>query len=923
MKTRCLIIFTFVILFAGLVSASFEIGNQSHLIDNQYGPSDNIIGWINISLNQESANSFFQDSLGNSISLIDLMDKNPNFKYNCSILNCTSDYSATNAETSKSFNLNDEQSKIVGIKFSKDITSIDSIDFRINSNAPSSCDNQLKIDFLNNGVITTGNNKILNDDCSKKYGDCFDKDNPTSEFNINYILNGKHCQRIELSASPGFKLGAWVRDSENLVMTLYHLNRSHVTYFSEGEWKDASCELTSGTGAGEISCDINYFVTEPKDYYVCIYSDDETNQLTSKIRGYETSDGCGFYGNQPENAAFQIFAEGKRFNTFHLLEVSNNLSSGSNIGKLAEDYIKGKYGDLNCLNKECIVPLKLIGGDINGATQQVTISNLEIKYGTSLGDTVENNLYDLSETPSTINADFQKLSLNEAELSVAEEYGERVFELRLNTNLVFSENITVERIPIIKILKPITTASAFPTKFEVKVQSFDDTNDSEGNTTENQSSSEGIIKYEWDFGDNNVKTTTSSEIIHTYESTGNYELKITVTDSNERSAYRIFYINVSTPEQEINKSLKHMQENLMSINEQIKSLPSFYKLDSILNIKGFEDELTKIQREYNQADSEEEYNAIITKLLSMDVPKSISTGTSAESILFYPEKSKVNLGILQKIAGGDYETSDESAYIDAIFAWNQANMETRVDFEEILVKYDYSEESILKVFKVKIDKKGGSSDKSYLILEKLDGIEFKENYREREESGYFFITLEESEKTIEFTTTEEINFINLPLFISPAISRLSIIEGDIDYDEDDGGFSKWIFFILVIFFLIILGLVGYIILQEWYRKKYENYLFKKRNDLYNLITYIANAKKKGMKPSEIKSKLKKSSWSSEQIDYVMKKYSGKRTGMFQLPVDKILNMFRKEGPSPHQERGKGFALRRYEQRGDFLKDRKK
>ena len=66
---------------------------------------------------------------------------------------------------------------------------------------------------------------------------------------------------------------------------------------------------------------------------------------------------------------------------------------------------------------------------------------------------------------------------------------------------------------------------------------------------------------------------------------------------------------------------------------------------------------------------------------------------------------------------------------------------------------------------------------------------------------------------------------------------------------------------------------------KWYQKKYESYLFKNKNDLFNMITYIHGAKHRGISNDEIERKLRKSHWSSEQISYIMKKYAGKKVGL--------------------------------------------
>jgi hypothetical protein len=88
--------------------------------------------------------------------------------------------------------------------------------------------------------------------------------------------------------------------------------------------------------------------------------------------------------------------------------------------------------------------------------------------------------------------------------------------------------------------------------------------------------------------------------------------------------------------------------------------------------------------------------------------------------------------------------------------------------------------------------------------------------------------------------------------------------------------------------LIIIGIVFWAVLHTWYKKKYEDYLFKNKNNLYNLFTWIENSKKKGLSEGKLKSQLRKAGWNSEQLRYVLRKYSGKKTGMPNIPLTKIL-----------------------------------
>jgi hypothetical protein len=88
--------------------------------------------------------------------------------------------------------------------------------------------------------------------------------------------------------------------------------------------------------------------------------------------------------------------------------------------------------------------------------------------------------------------------------------------------------------------------------------------------------------------------------------------------------------------------------------------------------------------------------------------------------------------------------------------------------------------------------------------------------------------------------------------------------------------------------LVFFALAVYVALQWWYKEKYEKYLFKNRNDLYNLMNFISNARSQGLQDKEIIGKLKASGWGGEQINYVFKKMAGKAI----MPFD-FLRLFKK------------------------------
>ncbi len=872
-------IFVFCIVFAifltGVASASFNIGNLSSNIETNYGPSENIRGWVNISLQNEPTNSVFSDSFENSITLIDLLNLN-GFSLNgsCSTRDCGSDYSANNGEQTKNFSLGYASQKIIGFKLTGDIKSIDSVNFTIESNAPSSCINQLKIDILNDGEIDTGNYKSGEGTCAN-FNSCFNISEESTEVPIGVT---PFCQKMNLPESPGFTLGAWIKEFSNSTKTI-----TMALYSLHGGDPLATCNLNSTSGEGEKSCSVNYLVKKSEEYYVCIYSD--KSDMAHKIRGYiplDSSKACGFNGQptygKKATAAYQIFANGKRFGGVGALNINNSLSGGKTTSDKIKDYIINKHGSLNCSN-DCVIPIKII----SNLNQSITLKGLSIVYGkTDLPGIIENKFYDLEETPAVINLNFKKIYLDKSNFSVPSSYGNHTFTLEFSGEDIVSKKIIVEKVPIINSLSPTSTASAYPTIFTVIL-------DSPGN----------ITKYEWDFGDNKTEISSTNKITHIYSSKGNYKMKITITDKSQKTSYKTFDITVNTPEKIINSTIKEMKEDLTNISEELKKFTSFeqQKLNSALDIENLNKAITELERDFKIKTSEAEINEIMSKLVELKVPKSVmATSSSADYIPFLPKNETIDMEFLKSIGGGNYDSNREEEYKTAVIFWMFTNIDTALKFKEFSAIYKQSEEPILSIFELKISEKKSVDYDYFLIISGLDNLEFDSNYLEREKDGAKYITLKEDNYKILFSTTEEVDFFDLPLFISPEISKLDLVEKDIPSFIESH--KKWYVFSLVIAILLVLGLIVYILLQRWYKVKYENYLFKERNNLYNLMTYMENSKKNGLSEEMIKSSLKKSGWNSEQIAYVIKKYQGKRTGMFEISLGKIFGMIKRRKQPP-------------------------
>lgn len=883
MEKRYLINILFILLIVfslSYISAVINIGNLSHSIDKVYAPGNYLKGWINISLKNEVSNSLIRTSEGDAINIIEFLRKNNN-NFLCNPSDCESGYSATNEESEKTFSLNTGESKIIGFKLTGKISDINSINFTINSNAPSSCYNQLEIDILNNGNVELGNNKIGLGDCSplKNYG-CFNSKITSQEKRIVNNYEG-YCQKIKLTESPGFKIGTWIRNESgfrNLTMSIYGLDGTEEAY----------CNLPSNkinNIGSEVSCDVSYPLTNRKDYYICIYSNKGDGDY--RIKGYSSENGCGFYGdlsNSPENltASYGIFVTGKIFDSIGELNIGDNIPSNpEKLSNIIKEYLVKKYGtnidnSIDC-SKGCIIPIKLW----SRLNQDITIKNIKIDYNDNSGPTISNKVYDIKETPSIVNMDFQIISLNNLNLSVPEYFGTHNFSLSLNSTKIFSENLFIERISQITSLNPLTAMAAYPTNFEIKI--------------DKHNSNDTIKNYEWNFGNGDILTTTKNIINYAYNSTGKYNLKVSITDSSKRSSSKVFNINVESPKKAVNLVLSEEENNFNNINEEIKDYDKFYQevIKKSLNLSDIERELKKIKRDNSTASGDEEYINIMKNLLNLDIPSSIITTKKGNSITIYPQEKNINLDVLKSVGRGDYSSEEKSKYEESILAWNSNNIETKVNFKEISGNFDGGITQLLNVFEIKIKKINDNSDDVYIFINKLKNLEFDGRYIDGKDSGYSYIKLDgtETEKLITLSTTEDIDFSELPIFISPSLTDLQIDVKNYGKFEKK---SKLNLFIWAILLIIIFGFIMYIIVQEWYKRKYENYLFKNRNNLFNIITYINKSKTKGMENSKIRSSLKKSGWNTEQINYAMKKYHGKRTGMLEIPIFKIFNIFKRK-----------------------------
>lgn len=864
---RGLLGFIIVFFLISLISASFQVGNLSHFIETQYNPSEKISGWVNISLEAESADSLLEDSNGNSMTILNLIKSGEGFEYSCNIKDCASDYAVSGeGRSTMSFSLKPKQREMIGISIKGEIKSINFLGLTINSDAEPSCSSQIGLDILNDQSREYVNKKMNSSEpfCeSLLTKGCFNSSYPSEQYSIGKFPY-KHCQKLILPSSPGFRIGAWVNnqtgDARNLTMALYNLEMEEV----EG----AVCRLPTVSGSGNVSCIVNHSLGESYPYFVCIYSD---KIGTAKVKGYSDKiSGCGFYqeseSDPEENAAFDIFAQGLKFDSFGEMVISD--SSEDNMGKI-KDYIYNQYGSYDCLENNCIIPILIDSQDF----QEASIKNVRLEYTTSLGPKTEEKFYSIIKIPSKVSSNFGILSLDSAVFGVSQEYGKELFNLTLNGEEVFSQEVEVKNFPKVTGIYPRNTSSLIPTLF-----------------TAIASSGKNITEYSWDFNDSTpIQKTDVNRLAHTYNRSGNYKVKISVVDSEGLNSSGSFDVLVMIRKEEIGAELQKKLAELEGITNQINTFDTFIQksLNSILEIKELGEKIKFLQREHNLASGEEDYAKIIRNLSTLEIPSSVEITKKSPFLPFFPERQEINLEAIKKAGGGVYPVEKEDEYQEAILGWQTGNVELTLSLEEFSKIIESEPVPLMNRIIVEV-KKNDSGKIAYLFVKKMENLEFREKTSEKEANDYFYWILDGSSKKIEFSTSEIIDYEELPIFVSPELSAILLESEEISPFKENLK-TRWVAISFSLFVLFLIAVFVYSLLSVWYKRKYEGYLFKNRNDLYNLISYVDASKRKGEREGVMRDRLKKAGWTGEQVSYVLKKYSGRRTGMIELPLTKLID----------------------------------
>jgi len=872
--TGFLILFL-IILCTNFVIADFTLGNPTSDIEKTYDQGEVIRGWINISFQNQDIVSLLS-SFGKTMDILSFLD-DTGASYSCFPADCENSYASSSIgkdEKTLSFLSGDE--KLFGIRLTGQINNVDSIVFDVSIlGSDGSCSIPLKIDVLNDDLFEWQAGEVSNKLCviNAPYG-CYNEVDYTGE---NFLITeNTYCAKTRVSSGKKFKIGADVLEETG--------KGGDVDFKMEinNELETQECTASANTSS-TISCEVelDQGILEETEVEICISVYGEEDNGKYKIK-YETANACGSAGTGKYD--FPIFIYPFKYSNVNNFIFNQNLvdseGTGTDLSIDISNYISNKYnGDCN---PECIIPISFHSGE----TQEATISNLGLIY-TFDGSKSETKIYDIIGQGVLINSGFQKLDLAKANFITPFITGEGDFILELGNKEVLRKAIKILLITKIAGLEPTRTAALVPTNFIAHL-------------SEPQSG----LTYTWDFGDNSIKEMSdTNQMEHIYTDVGDYSVKITVSN-NVGNSSKTFLVKVIPPKEAILEILARDKEKMIVLKSQINELPEWIKreVERILDVEGIEANIVAYEDQYERAFSEDSYVNLMKTLLEFKVPSSLTINQQIPKSALFLNKDQLNLDILENLGAGKIDKEEED-YDSIINTWLALSLKAFIEFKTYTLNYDGIKEDFISYIKVILEPNENLEEIYFVVngnpYETIFSDESNTKRIGEKAEAIIFKDLAET-KTIEFLYPGSVEIGNFPIYISPEFKNLNLgirpgicnfnnlceKELNENYKNCRNDCKPYLLMSLFLTSLILVFLVVYIVLQEWYKRHYESKLFPDKNQLFNLINFINNSLNQGLKKSAIFNNLKDLDWTDEQLRYAWNKFNGKRTGMWEIPIFK-------------------------------------
>lgn len=847
MNKKFLIFFVLAAFLAASALADFSYKNSN--IIRQYAEGDIIRGFVNMSFDEQNANSIFTSNFNGDITLIEFLEKN-NFAegddYTCSIAGCEVGFTTGSQLTE----LQLDGEGFAGFLFTgTNLNGINSASFRLSSTAGESCFGQIFADVLADGDNDIINTAHTNTKCGVRQYGCFQTN--LGNYEEATISTNPYCQNLTLPSGPAYSAGAKIKNSTtsegNLKMELYSNSWAFL----------GSCILPRHSqNVQELECIIEYPSAETGNYHLCLKAENSATRYKINVESNNAC-GCSGVGCSTGTTDFEIFGQHLQFDDVNFVINDSTFAKANNVQLKNHiyDYISDRY--LGECQQGCVVPIKFSGG-----SQALTFSDILTEYTADGILKSSDKIYEVGLEDPALSSSALNIDLKEAEFIIPENTNENSFKLFLDGEQVFSESINITESFSFDV-SPRFVSIGIQTGFEAS--GFGNKN---------------ITSSKWEFGDGDIVNSINNKASHRYLEEGEFDLKVTLNRQDNLTSTRTFTVIVGNAREAANETIENYMERLSAIRQTINSYPQWLKtvIGGEIPVDNLESQVEELKSAYDEAESDENYTSIMLDLIELKIPQSLNASRSGELPLIIGF-GNIDVSYIEEISSSDSGNSEELK--NAIAGWMNENFDGTIDYESISAFYDGGPEVIASKFAVDVIPK--IEENSYFIIGySLQGVTFDRNYNEKSLEGGTYIPLGKERQKISFVIADEVSAQELGIYISPLISELDYESGDIrEFAEKGFGWGKFTAGIII---LLVAAFIVYILLQEWYKRNYQTTLFKSDEELYNLINFIYNARRTGLNDSQIKLKLKQSKWSGEQITYAIRKLDGRRTGMFEIPL---------------------------------------
>lgn len=881
MKKRVIVMVVSAVIMALLVSVvSARVTLQNESIVRTYTGGETIRGSATLSLSNEPATEVVASTFPGSIRLLDLLQANnfvQNKEYTCTTKACRPTYAAREGISSVSLATSGKQT--IGFEIKDNDVSIRSLDFSISSNIGQSCSIPLSMRlFEQNESIVPALRAADGQTCGAAKSGCFSSTLDASAYKSATLSSELYCNKVTLEPAPAYLAGAVVSASSAQPKILLELFDEKAGYLN-------GCSVTGlHAGTQTIGCVINASISRKGDYYVCITTDSGANSpYTVRFEKEEPICGgaaLGITSSRDYELSVQPIAYAP-LATVSIAAVST--SAGNSLADQADMYIAEMY-ERDC-SKGCVLPFMF-----EGSAQTLSLTNVSLSYSTEgnvVGDTVVHRLetsVPLISSNRSLNVDFAL-----AHFLIPLSTPERTFQITLGENSLFPAPLGLSISPgFVFQIAPQTALLGVENVFHVVSEST-------------------IVRSTWKFDGGSEQGIVGNKNIHSFETLGNHTLTVKATNEAGVNASQTITIFVGNVNESVLRLLEEYENRVGNISAGLQTFPTTVQeqLRSRLDLTNVSAFLAATRKTYSPTQNESISVALVHALLELKLPVQIAIPTSGSVPLGIGFES-LDPSYVVQLANTSISTEAEEELRQNIFDWNSRQNQAIINFSVISgVTQDGKQEVLLGMYTLEPRLASTAAQPIYLIIDyPREQLSFvgNDNVQSITSGTHSGTVVSLSGNTpITFTSTSFIEPAKFGAFLSPQLSALGNYHRASPLPPPQ--FPRFWFWSGI--GSIILGtLIVYIILQEWYRKKYQRYLFKTDDELYNLVYFIYNSRATEMSDHEIAKKLSGIGWHREQISYAFKKIDGKRTGMFEIPLfrhrddEKTREELEKRSPKP-------------------------